>query len=90
MFENYKKQFQKDFTTFLESRSIEIVRGGRMVLTCVGRSEVDPCGNEGGQISNLIARSLVDLVKEVYILFFQFFREIMVTHFFIWSLIFMH
>ncbi|GJT85721.1 S-adenosyl-L-methionine-dependent methyltransferases superfamily protein [Tanacetum coccineum] len=64
VFENYKKQFQKDVTTFLESRSIEIVHGGRMVLTLAGRSDVDPCGNEGGQISNLIARSLVDLVKE--------------------------
>lgn len=70
VFENYKKQFQKDFTIFLESRSSEIVRGGRMVLTLAGRSDVDPCANEGGQISNLIARSLVDLVKEVYVLFF--------------------
>jgi jasmonate O-methyltransferase len=35
--EAYAQQFRKDFTLFLELRAKELVRGGRMVVSLVGR-----------------------------------------------------
>lgn len=67
MFERYKMQFQKDFTIFLESRSKEIIRGGRMVLTFASRSNVDPSSDDISILFELLAKSLVDMVKEVYV-----------------------
>ncbi|GJV80954.1 benzoate carboxyl methyltransferase [Tanacetum coccineum] len=60
----YGKQFITDFTEFLQLRSEELVRGGRMVLTLVGRSEVDPTSDDGCGHLELLAQSLHDLVKE--------------------------
>ena len=59
----YGKQFITDFTNFLRLRSEELVYGGRMVLTLVGRSEVDPTSDDGCRHLELLAQSLHDMVK---------------------------
>ncbi|KAJ9565444.1 hypothetical protein OSB04_001410 [Centaurea solstitialis] len=66
VFDAYQKQFYSDFTKFLQLRSMEVVCGGRMVLTFVGRSSVDPTSDDGCRHMELLAESLVDLLKEVY------------------------
>nr|GME13881.1 salicylate carboxymethyltransferase-like [Ipomoea batatas] len=38
----YYDQFEQDFSNFLECRSKELVKGGRMVLTMQGRSSENP------------------------------------------------
>nr|XP_043619928.1 benzoate carboxyl methyltransferase-like [Erigeron canadensis] len=60
----YRKQFHSDFTKFLQMRSEEIVPGGGMVLTCIGRSIVDPTSEDSCTLFELLAQSLVDMVKE--------------------------
>ena len=35
--EAYAKQYRKDFTLFLELRAKELVSGGRMIVSLVGR-----------------------------------------------------
>ncbi|KAI3806785.1 hypothetical protein L1987_22700 [Smallanthus sonchifolius] len=47
VFQSYQKQFKTDFTKFLRLRSEEIVSGGWMVLTLVGRSVADPTSDDG-------------------------------------------
>lgn len=63
----YYEQFQKDFGYFLKCRSEELVAGGRMVLTFLGRSSQDPSSKEGCYIWELLATALNDMVLEVYI-----------------------
>ncbi|KAK9066874.1 hypothetical protein SSX86_014197 [Deinandra increscens subsp. villosa] len=60
----YQEQFQRDFTTFLKCRADEIVRGGRMVLTILGRQSDDPCSKECCYVWDLLATSLNDMVVE--------------------------
>ncbi|PWA48197.1 S-adenosyl-L-methionine-dependent methyltransferases superfamily protein [Artemisia annua] len=67
VFEIYRMQFEKDFTSFLESRSAEIIRGGRMVLAFQGRSDIDPSSNDCCRHWELLAKSLVDMTKEGYV-----------------------
>ncbi|KHN00521.1 Salicylate O-methyltransferase [Glycine soja] len=43
----YYEQFQKDFSVFLKCRAEEIVEGGRMVLTVMGRRSGDPSSKGG-------------------------------------------
>ncbi|PWA34533.1 benzoate carboxyl methyltransferase [Artemisia annua] len=64
VFEAYRKQFEKDFTKFLRLRSQEIIRGGRIVFTIPGRSISDPTSEDCCIIWELLAKSLVDMVKE--------------------------
>ncbi|KAH0728299.1 hypothetical protein KY289_002233 [Solanum tuberosum] len=61
--EAYMKQFDKDFSRFLQLRSDEIVSGGLMVLTFVGRSIPDPYGSFCAFLE-LLSKSLVDLIHE--------------------------
>ncbi|XP_006354672.1 benzoate carboxyl methyltransferase-like [Solanum tuberosum] len=61
--EAYMKQFDKDFSRFLQLRSEEIVTGGRMVLTFMGRSVPDPYGSHCAFLE-LLSKSLVDLIHE--------------------------
>ncbi|KAI3690441.1 hypothetical protein L2E82_48467 [Cichorium intybus] len=59
----YKKQFDTDFKTFLQMRSEEIVHGGCMVLTVLGRSINDPTSDDSCKFWELLAESLVDMVN---------------------------
>lgn len=65
VFRAYARQFYKDFTMFLQMRAKEIVRGGCMVFTIVGRSIVDPTSDDCCSFWELLAQALLDLVKEV-------------------------
>lgn len=64
VFEAYLKQFQRDFSSFLRLRSHEIVPGGRMVLTLLGRSIVDFSSKDGCGRYQLLGESLAGMVKE--------------------------
>ncbi|KAI3669570.1 hypothetical protein L6452_40810 [Arctium lappa] len=60
----YHEQFQTDFQTFLKCRAEEIVNGGRMVLTILGRRSDDPCSKECTYVWDLLAMALNDMVYE--------------------------
>ncbi|KAI3989204.1 hypothetical protein MKX01_033240 [Papaver californicum] len=62
--EAYLKQFKKDFMVFLKCRSEELVKGGRMVLTLVGRRSSDPTSKECCSLWELLAMALNDMVLE--------------------------
>nr|GEZ17241.1 benzoate carboxyl methyltransferase-like [Tanacetum cinerariifolium] len=64
VFEAYRKQYAADFTKLLQLRSKEIVSGGRMVLTLMGRSLSDPTNDDCCVPWELLALSLQDMVKE--------------------------
>ncbi|KAJ0489460.1 putative methyltransferase [Helianthus annuus] len=66
VFEAYRKQFEKDFTKLLVLRSHEMTNGGHMILMFAGRSKPDPTSEDCCVIWELLAKSLVDMVKEVY------------------------
>ncbi|KAH6796756.1 hypothetical protein C2S52_021310 [Perilla frutescens var. hirtella] len=60
----YYDQFRKDFKTFLNCRSEEVVGGGRMVLTILGRRSESAASKECCYIWELLALSLKELVCE--------------------------
>ncbi|XP_058736169.1 S-adenosyl-L-methionine:benzoic acid/salicylic acid carboxyl methyltransferase 3-like [Vicia villosa] len=60
----YSKQFQKDFSLFLECRAQEIVEGGRMILTILGRKDDDPSNRECCYIWDLMTIALKDMVRQ--------------------------
>ncbi|KAI3870760.1 hypothetical protein MKW92_004386 [Papaver armeniacum] len=60
----YLNQFKKDFRRFLECRYEELVNGGRMVLTLVGRSASDPTSKESCSFWELLALSAHDMVSK--------------------------
>ncbi|XP_054811210.1 S-adenosyl-L-methionine:benzoic acid/salicylic acid carboxyl methyltransferase 2-like [Prosopis cineraria] len=60
----YCDQFQRDFSLFLKCRAQELVEGGRMVLTLVGRSCSDPSSHESNYSWELLAMALKDMVSE--------------------------
>ncbi|KAM0071839.1 putative methyltransferase [Helianthus debilis subsp. tardiflorus] len=64
VFQAYAKQFRIDFTNFLNLRSKEIVRGGCMILTFLGRSFADPTSDDNCSLWEQLAQSLQDMVKE--------------------------
>ncbi|KAK2997882.1 hypothetical protein RJ639_024979 [Escallonia herrerae] len=63
----YYDQFQTDFSMFLKYRSQELVTGGRMVLTLLGRRSDDPTSKECCYIWELLAMALSDMVSEGFI-----------------------
>lgn len=60
----YHQQFQTDFTAFLDCRSEELVTGGRMVLTFLGRKSDDPSSKECCYIWELLSMALRDMVSQ--------------------------
>ncbi|XP_054792748.1 probable jasmonic acid carboxyl methyltransferase 2 [Prosopis cineraria] len=62
--EAYSRQFQNDFTVFLKSRSREMVRGGRMVLSLIGRDSIDPTTPHSCYQWELLAQALMSLVSQ--------------------------
>ena len=63
----YYEQYQRDFSLFLKCRAEELVEGGRMVLTFLGRRSDDPSSKDGCYIWELLATALSDMVLQVYI-----------------------
>ncbi|KAK0575847.1 hypothetical protein LWI29_008119 [Acer saccharum] len=60
----YSVQFQKDFSMFLKSRAPEMVPGGRMVLSFMGRRTTDPTTEESCHHLELLANALMSMVSE--------------------------
>ncbi|KAM7265079.1 hypothetical protein ACFE04_002762 [Oxalis oulophora] len=60
----YLKQFQNDFQLFLSLRSEEIVSSGRMILSFIGRSVIDPTGRDVVYEWGMLTQSLLELVDE--------------------------
>ncbi|KAJ4834016.1 hypothetical protein Tsubulata_004006 [Turnera subulata] len=58
------EQFEKDFTSFLASRSLEMISGGRMVLHTMGRSDQNPACKNGIELWELAGETLKDMVDE--------------------------
>ncbi|KAG4941314.1 hypothetical protein JHK87_045185 [Glycine soja] len=63
----YYEQFQRDFSLFLKCRAEELVKGGRMVLTFLGRRSDDPSSKDGGYIWELMATALNDMVLQKFL-----------------------
>lgn len=59
----YYQQFQKDFSLFLECRAKEVVEGGYMVLTFLGRKSDDPSSKECCLVWELMAKALNDMAS---------------------------
>lgn len=60
----YYKEFEKDFSNFLKYRSKELMKGGKMVLTFLGRESEDPSSKECCYIWELLSMALNELVLE--------------------------
>jgi len=61
----FQEQFHKDFSLFLKLRHEELVYGGKMVLTFVGRKDEDVYNGDMNQLYGLLSRSLQSLVAKV-------------------------
>ncbi|OAY85805.1 Salicylate carboxymethyltransferase, partial [Ananas comosus] len=61
--EAYKKQFKRDFSLFLECRGEEVVGGGHMVLTFMGRRSSNPSPLIDCYMWELLAKALMDMVS---------------------------
>jgi anthranilate O-methyltransferase len=61
----YRRQFQEDLSLFLTLRHTELVSGGHMVLTFLGRKSKDVLRGELSYTWGLLAQALQSLVKEV-------------------------
>ncbi|WCJ40249.1 S-adenosyl-L-methionine-dependent methyltransferases superfamily protein [Euphorbia peplus] len=59
----YLNQFEKDFTSFLTSRSEEVISGGRMVITVTAKNDSPYCIH-GSDFWPLIGMSLNDMAEE--------------------------
>eukprot|EP00262_Sarcandra_glabra_P016495 TRINITY_DN5400_c0_g1_i1.p1 TRINITY_DN5400_c0_g1~~TRINITY_DN5400_c0_g1_i1.p1 ORF type:complete len:372 (-),score=59.99 TRINITY_DN5400_c0_g1_i1:770-1885(-) len=62
VFKAYSDQFQRDFSTFLRARSEELIPGGRMVLTLIGRESPDPSSRDCCDLWELLAQALNGMV----------------------------
>ena len=61
----YYEQYQRDFSLFLKCRAEELVEGGRMILTIMGRRSDDPSSKDGCYIWEIMATALNDMVLQV-------------------------
>ncbi|KAL0434322.1 UNVERIFIED_CONTAM: Salicylate carboxymethyltransferase [Sesamum latifolium] len=57
-------KFQRDFSTFLRCRSEEVIGGGKMVLTLLGRRSESASSKECCYIWELLALSLKEMVSQ--------------------------
>ncbi|XP_038688838.1 S-adenosyl-L-methionine:benzoic acid/salicylic acid carboxyl methyltransferase 3-like [Tripterygium wilfordii] len=64
MMNAYRNQFLKDFSSFLKARSEEVVSGGRMVFTFVGRRTADPSPDETCLLWDYLGLAFQDLVSQ--------------------------
>nr|XP_043621474.1 S-adenosyl-L-methionine:benzoic acid/salicylic acid carboxyl methyltransferase 3-like [Erigeron canadensis] len=64
VFEAYQKQYATDFTMFLQARAKELVPGGRMVLTLMGRKLSDLAIDDCGVGWEVLAQTLLDMAKQ--------------------------
>uniref|UniRef100_A0A0D9VKB0 Jasmonate O-methyltransferase n=1 Tax=Leersia perrieri TaxID=77586 RepID=A0A0D9VKB0_9ORYZ len=60
----YQKQFKEDFSLFLKLRYDELVSGGQMVLTFLGRKNKGVLRGEVSYMWGLLAQALQSLVQE--------------------------
>ncbi|XP_014503429.1 jasmonate O-methyltransferase-like [Vigna radiata var. radiata] len=60
----YSQQFNNDFSSFIACRSHEMVTGGRMVLSFMGRTTIDPTSDHSCYQWELLARSLMSMVSQ--------------------------
>ncbi|XP_017420993.1 probable jasmonic acid carboxyl methyltransferase 2 isoform X2 [Vigna angularis] len=67
VYQAYLDQFSEDFNLFLKSRAEELVHGGGMVLTFVGRDEtsdiITPWGLIGLVLNDMVLESLIEEAK---------------------------
>ncbi|KAK4795867.1 hypothetical protein SAY86_028193 [Trapa natans] len=61
--EAYSEQFKKDMRLFLESRSEEVVAGGRMLLSLMERRSSDPT-SDSAVLWDLLSQALMIIVNE--------------------------
>ena len=66
VFKSYLEQYQSDFSTFLKLRLEEIKFGEWMVLTFIGRSNVDASNGEYCYVLGLLTNALNGMVLEVF------------------------
>uniref|UniRef100_A0A1S3Z0V3 Salicylate carboxymethyltransferase-like n=2 Tax=Nicotiana TaxID=4085 RepID=A0A1S3Z0V3_TOBAC len=64
----YYEQYEKDFVNFLKHRSIELVKGGRMVLTMMGRNNEDRFSKASCYLLEPMVMALKELIEEVNVL----------------------
>ncbi|XP_026393595.1 salicylate carboxymethyltransferase-like [Papaver somniferum] len=62
--EAYLEQFNTDFMVFLKCRSVELVDGGRMVLTLSGRRNSDPTSKECCSVWDLLVTAFKDMITK--------------------------
>ncbi|KAJ1258810.1 hypothetical protein BS78_10G103300 [Paspalum vaginatum] len=60
----FQQQFQKDFSLFLKLRYKELVFGGQMILTFIGRKHEDVYSGESNHLYGLLAQSLQAMVDK--------------------------
>lgn len=76
----YSQQFQNDFSKFLESRSQEMVPGGLMVLSLMGRESLDPTTPHGCYQWELLAHALMTMVSQVRTLLPIYFQTCLIEN----------
>ncbi|XXG77322.1 hypothetical protein AAC387_Pa08g1494 [Persea americana] len=64
VFKAYLEQFQRDFSLFLKFRSEEMICGGRMVLTLLGRNSEEPSSGDCCHLWELLAQALRGMVSQ--------------------------
>nr|AIG92833.1 SAM:benzoic acid/salicylic acid carboxyl methyltransferase [Lilium hybrid cultivar] len=64
VFEAYFEQFKSDFQLFLELRSKEIIPGGKLVITYLGRGNEDSSKGKYFYLWDLLAKSLNAMVSK--------------------------
>ncbi|XP_047978267.1 probable jasmonic acid carboxyl methyltransferase 2 [Salvia hispanica] len=60
----YLRQFKRDMLAFLRSRAVEVVAGGTMVLSFMGRTSPDASAEVGSHQWELLAHALMAMAQE--------------------------